>query len=107
MKKDESVDISCLPTGGDISRYGDSTVGTNFEVSYSINGGSKTVGEAASFTMAATGTEDIQFTNTSTVAPPVTGRNIQNNSWIMMLIVVLLIGIGSMVFFRKVKRKYH
>ena len=104
MKKDESVDISCLPTGWTYT-VTEPAPGTNFEVSYSINGGSKTVGEAASFTMA--GTEDIQFTNTSTVAPPVTGRNIQNNSWIMMLIVVLLIGIGSMVFFRKVKRKYH
>ena len=106
LKKDESVDISCLPTGWTYT-VTETAPGTNFEVSYSINGGSKTVGEAASFTMAATGTEDIQFTNTSTVAPPVTGRNIQNNSWIMMLIVVLLIGIGSMVFFRKVKRKYH
>ena len=106
LKKDESVDISCLPTGWTYT-VTETAPGTNFEVSYSINGGSKTVGEAASFTMAATGTEDIQFTNTSTVAPPVTGRNIQNNSWIMMLIVVLLIGIGSKVFFRKVKRKYH
>ena len=106
LKKDEFVDISCLPTGWTYT-VTETAPGTNFEVSYSINGGSKTVGEAASFTMAATGTEDIQFTNTSTVAPPVTGRNIQNNSWIMMLIVVLLIGIGSMVFFRKVKRKYH
>lgn len=105
LKKDESVDISCLPTGWTYT-VTETAPGTNFEVSYSINGGSKTVGEAASFTMAATGTEEIQFTNTSTVAPPVTGRNIQNNSWIMMLIVVLLIGIGSMVFFRKVKRKY-
>ena len=105
LKKDEFVDISCLPTGWTYI-VTETAPGTNFEVSYSINGGSKIVGEAASFTMAATGTEDIQFTNTSTVAPPVTGRNIQNNSWIMMLIVVLLIGIGSMVFFRKVKRKY-
>lgn len=105
LKKDESVDISCLPTGWTYT-VTETAPGTNFEVSYSINGGSKTVGEAASFTMAATGTEEIQFTNTSTVAPPVTGRNIQNNNWIMMLIVVLLIGIGSMVFFRKVKRKY-
>ncbi|RHV02633.1 LPXTG cell wall anchor domain-containing protein [Firmicutes bacterium OM07-11] len=106
MKDKESVEISCLPMGWTYT-VEEADPGTNFKVSYSINGGSKTVGEAASFTMAATGTEDIQFTNTSTVAPPVTGRNIQNNSWIMMLIVVLLIGIGSMVFFRKVKRKYH
>ena len=104
LKDKESVEISCLPMGWTYT-VEEADPGTNFKVSYSINGGSKTVGEAASFTMA--GTEDIQFTNTSTVAPPVTGRNIQNNSWIMMLIVVLLIGIGSMVFFRKVKRKYH
>ena len=69
LKKDESVDISCLPTGWTYT-VTETAPGTNFEVSYSINGGSKTVGEAASFTMAATGTEDIQFTNTSTVAPP-------------------------------------
>ena len=78
LKKDEFVDISCLPTGWTYT-VTETAPGTNFEVSYSINSGSKTVGEAASFTMAATGTEDIQFTNTSTVAPPVTGRNIQNN----------------------------
>lgn len=48
----------------------------------------------------------IQFTNTSTIAPPVTGRDIQNSSWIMMLIVALLIGMSGVVFFRKVKRKY-
>ena len=60
LKKDESVDISCLPTGWTYT-VTETAPGTNFEVSYSINGGSKTVGEAASFTMAATGTEDIQF----------------------------------------------
>lgn len=106
MKKDESVDISCLPTGWTYT-VTETAPGSNFKASYKINGGTKTDGAEASFIMAAAGTEDIQFTNTSTVAPPVTGRNIQNNSWIMMLIVVLLIGIGSMVFFRKVKRKYH
>ena len=105
LKKDEYVAISCLPTGWTYT-VTETEPGTNFKASYSINGGTVTDGAEALFTMATTGTEDIQFTNTSTVAPPVTGRNIQNNSWIMMLIVVLLIGIGSMVFFRKVKRKY-
>ena len=52
LKKDESVDISCLPTGWTYT-VTETAPGTNFEVSYSINGGSKTVGEAASFTMAA------------------------------------------------------
>lgn len=50
LKKDESVDISCLPTGWTYT-VTETAPGTNFEVSYSINGGSKTVGEAASFTM--------------------------------------------------------
>ena len=105
LKKDESVGISCLPTGWTYT-VTETALGTNFEVSYSINGGSKTVGEAASCTMVATGTEDIQVTNTATVSPPVTRRNIQNSSWIMMLIVALLIGMSGVVFFRKVKRKY-
>ena len=80
--------------------------GTNFKASYSINGGTVTDGAEALFTMATTGSEAIQFTNTSTIAPPVTGRDIQNSSWIMMLIVALLIGMSGVVFFRKVKRKY-
>ena len=105
MKKDESVDISCLPTGWTYT-VTETEPGTNFKASYSINGGTVTDGAEALFTMATTGSEAIQFTNTSTIAPPVTGRDIQNSSWIMMLIVALLIGMSGVVFFRKVKRKY-
>ena len=105
LKKDEYVDISCLPTGWTYT-VTETEPGTNFKASYSINGGTVTDGAEALFTMATTGSEAIQFTNTSTIAPPVTGRDIQNSSWIMMLIVALLIGMSGVVFFRKVKRKY-
>ena len=105
LKKDEYVDISCLPTGWTYT-VTETEPGTNFKASYSINGGTVTDGAEALFTMATTGSEEIQFTNTSTIAPPVTGRDIQNSSWIMMLIVALLIGMSGVVFFRKVKRKY-
>ena len=105
LKKGEYVDISCLPTGWTYT-VTETEPGTNFKASYSINGGTVTDGAEALFTMATTGSEEIQFTNTSTIAPPVTGRDIQNSSWIMMLIVALLIGMSGVVFFRKVKRKY-
>lgn len=105
LKKDEYVDISCLPIGWTYT-VTETEPGTNFKASYSINGGTVTDGAEALFTMATTGSEAIQFTNTSTIAPPVTGRDIQNSSWIMMLIVALLIGMSGVVFFRKVKRKY-
>lgn len=105
LKKDESVDISCLPTGWTYT-VTETEPGTNFKASYSINGGTVINGAEALFTMATTGSEAIQFINTSTIAPPVTGRDIQNSSWIMMLIVTLLIGMSGVAFFRKVKRKY-
>ena len=105
LKKDEYVDISCLPIGWTYT-VTETEPGTNFKASYSINGGTVTDGAEALFTMATTGSEAIQFINTSTIAPPVTGRDIQNSSWIMMLIVALLIGMSGVVFFRKVKRKY-
>lgn len=105
LKKDESVDISCLPTGWTYT-VTETEPGTNFKASYSINGGTVIDGAEALFTMATTGSEAIQFINTSTIAPPVTGRDIRNSSWIMMLIVALLIGMSGVVFFRKVKRKY-
>ena len=105
LKKNEYVDISCLPTGWTYT-VTETEPGTNFKASYSINGGTVTDGAEALFTMETTGSEAIQFTNTSTIAPPVTGRDIQNSSWIMMLIVALLIGMSGVVFFRKVKRKY-
>ena len=100
LKKDEYVDISCLPTGWTYT-VTETEPGTNFKASYSINGGTVTDGAEALFTMATTGSEAIQFTNTSTIAPPVTGRDIQNSSWIMMLIVALLIGMSGVVFSEK------
>lgn len=103
LKKDESVDISCLPTGWTYT-VTETAPGTNFKASYKINGGAETDGAEATFTMATTGSEKIAFTNTSTVAPPVTGRDIHNSSWILMLFTAVLVSMCGMMIFRKIKR---
>ena len=105
LKKDESVDISCLRQDGHIPLRSQHRE-TNFEVSYSIKWWiEKPLEKQHHLQWQQTGTEDIQFTNTSTVTPPVTGRNIQNNSWIMMLIVVLLDWHWKQGIFQKSKKK--
>lgn len=72
LKKDESVEISCLPAGSTYT-VTENDPGTNFKASYRIDGGDAVEGNIATFTMPVTGITNIQFTNTSTISPPVTG----------------------------------
>ena len=63
-------------------------------------------GRAAEFKTSTTGNDEVTFTNTSTVAPPETGRTIHDSEWILLLIVVLIISAGGMTFLRKMKKRY-
>ena len=105
LAKDESVDISCLPTGWTY-RVTETNPGKNYKTSYKLNGSNATDGRAAEFRTSTTGNDEITFTNASTVAPPETGRTFHDSEWILLLIVVLIISAGGMTFLRKMKKRY-
>lgn len=50
--------------------------------------------------------EDIKCVNASKVAPPVTGRSVKNNSFVLLAVLVLGIGIVSYGCFKRMKRKH-
>ena len=105
LAKDESVDISCLPTGWTYTVM-ETDPGKNYKTSYKLNGSNTTEGREAEFTTSTTGNDEITFTNASTVAPPETGRTIHDSEWILLLIVVLIISAGGMTFLRKMEKRY-
>ena len=105
LAKDESVDISCLPTGWTYT-VTETDPGNNYKTSYKLNGSKPTAGREAEFKTSTTGNDEITFTNASTVAPPETGRTIHDSEWILLLIVVLIISAGGMAFLRKMKKRY-
>lgn len=105
LAKDESVDISCLPTGWTYT-VTETDPGNNYKTSYKLNDSNPTAGREAEFKTSTTGNDEITFTNASTVAPPETGRNFHDNEWILLLIVVLIISAGGMTFLRKMKKRY-
>ena len=105
LAKDESVDISCLPTGWTYT-VTETDPGKNYKTSYKLNGNNATDGRAAEFRTSTTGNDEVTFTNASTVAPPETGRTIHDSEWILLLIVVLIISAGGMTFLRKMKKRY-
>ena len=105
LAKDESVDISCLPTGWTYTVM-ETDPGKNFKTSYKLNGSEAKDGRAAEFKTSTTGNDEVMFTNASTVAPPETGRTIHDSEWILLLIVVLIISAGGMTFLRKMKKRY-
>ncbi|WP_243026316.1 DUF7601 domain-containing protein [Dorea formicigenerans] len=105
LAKDESVDISCLPTGWTYT-VTETDPGKNYKTSYKLNGSNATDGRAAEFRTSTTGNDEVTFTNASTVAPPETGRTIHDSEWILLLIVVLIISAGGMTFLRKMKKRY-
>lgn len=101
LKKDESVEISCLPTEMAYT-VTETDPRTNFKASYKIDNGNKTEGNEASFTMSVTGTTDIEFTNTSTISPPVTGIRDNHSdtlSFAFLPVCIALILIGC--YYRK------
>ena len=105
LAKDESVDISCLPTGWTYT-VAETDPGNNYKTSYKLNDNDETDGRAATFKTSTTGNDKVTFTNASTVAPPETGRTFYDSEWILLLIVVLIISAGGMTFLRKMKKRY-
>lgn len=105
LAKDESVDISCLPTGWTYT-VTETNPGKNYKTSYKLNGSDATDGTVAKIITSATGNDKVTFTNASTVAPPETGRTFHDSEWILLLIVILLISVGGMTFLRKMKKRY-
>lgn len=105
LAKDEFVDISCLPTGWTYT-VTETDPGKNYKTSYKLNGSDATVGTSAKIITSATGNDMVTFTNSSTVAPPETGRTFHDSEWILLLIVILLISVGGMTFLRKMKKRY-
>ena len=105
LAKDESVDISCLPTGWTYT-VTETDPGKNYKTSYKLNDSDATDGRAAEFRTSTTGNDEVTFTNASTVAPPETGRTIHDSEWILLLIVILVISAGGMTFLRKMKKRY-
>lgn len=105
LAKDESVDISCLPTGWTYT-VTETNPGKNYKTSYKLNDRDETDGREAEFITSTTGNDKVTFTNASTVAPPETGRTFHDSEWILLLIVVLIISAGGMTFLRKMKKRY-
>ena len=105
LAKDESVDISCLPTGWTYT-VTETDPGNIYKTSYKLNDSDATYGTAAEFITSKTGNDEVTFTNASTVAPPETGRTFHDSEWILLLIVILVISVGGMTFLRKMKKRY-
>lgn len=105
LAKDESVDISCLPTGWTYT-VTEKDPGKNYKTSYKLNDRDAIDGTTAEIITSTTGNDEVTFTNASTVAPPETGRTFHDREWILLLIVVLIISAGGMTFLRKMKKRY-
>lgn len=105
MKKDETVNISCLPTDWTYT-VTEKDPGSNFVTSYVIDAGTKINGCEAKFTMPSSGSTSIKYTNTSTLSPPVTGMNINNSDWSKLGIIGLICLIIGFIIerFKKIRR---
>ena len=105
MKKDETVNISCLPTDWTYT-VTEKDPGSNFVASYVIDAGTKINGREAKFTMPSSGSASIKYTNTSTLSPPVTGMNINNSDWSKLGIIGLICLIIGFIIerFKKIRR---
>ena len=104
LKDKESVEISCLPMGWTYT-IEEADPGDNFKITCQRNEESAVDGRNLSFIMDKE-SEDIKFVNASKVAPPVTGKTVQNNSFILLLVLVFGVGIVSFGFFERIKRKH-
>mgnify|MGYP007100372188 FL=1 len=104
LKHGESVDISCLPMGWTYTIEEADPKG-NYKTTCQKTGGSVVDGRMLSFQMEQE-SESVSFVNASKVAPPVTGKTVQNNSFILLLVLVFGVGIVSFVFFKRMKRKH-
>lgn len=105
MKKDETVNISCLPTDWTYT-VTEKDPGSNFVASYVIDAGTKIKGCEAKFAMPSSGSTSIKYTNTSTLSPPVTGMNINNSDWSKLGIIGFICLIIGFIIerFKKIRR---
>ena len=104
LKHGESVDISCLPMGWTYT-IEEVDPGDNYKTTCQKTGGSVVDGRTLSLQMEQE-SESVSFVNASKVAPPVTGKTVQNNSFILLLVLVFGVGIVSFGFFKRMKRKH-
>lgn len=104
LKDKESVDISCLPMGWTYT-IEEENPGGNYKTTYQKNEESAVDGRTLSLQMEQE-SESVSFVNTSKVAPPVAGKTVQNNSFILLLVLVFGVGIVSFGFFERIKRKH-
>lgn len=104
LKDGESVDISCLPMGWTYT-IEETNPGSNYKTTCQKNEESVVEGRTLSFQKEQE-SEKVSFVNTSQVAPPVTGKTVQNNSFILLLVLVFGVGIVSFGFFKRMKRKH-
>lgn len=104
LKDGESVDISCLPMGWTYT-IEEADPGGNYKTTCQKNEESVVEGRTLSFQKEQE-SEKVSFVNTSQVAPPVTGKTVQNNSFILLLVLVFGVGIVIFGFFKRKKRKH-
>ena len=104
LKHGESVDISCLPMGWTYT-IEEVDPGDNYKTTCQRNKESVVNGRTLSLQMEQEN-ESVSFVNASKVAPPVTGKTVQNNSFILLLVLVFGVGIVSFGFFKRMKRKH-
>lgn len=104
LKDGEFVDISCLPMGWTYT-IEETNPGSNYKTTCQKNEESVVEGRTLSFQKEQE-SEKVSFVNTSQVAPPVTGKTVQNNSFILLLVLVFGVGIVSFGFFKRKKRKH-
>ena len=104
LKDGEFVDISCLPMGWTYT-IEETNPGGNYKTTCQKNEEPFVTGRKLSFPMEQE-SESVSFVNTSQVAPPVTGKTVQNNSFILLLVLVFGVGIVSFGFFTRMKRKH-
>lgn len=104
LKDKEFVDISCLPMGWSYT-IEETDPGSNYKTTCQKNEEPVVNGRKLFFQMEQE-SESVSFVNTSQVAPPVTGKTVQNNSFILLLVLVFGVGIVSFGFFKRMKRKH-
>lgn len=104
LKDGEWVDISCLPMGWTYT-IEEENPGGNYKTTCQKTGEPVVEESKLSFQMKQE-SESVSFVNTSKVAPPVTGKTVQNNSFILLLVLVFGVGIVSFGFFKRMKRKH-
>lgn len=104
LEDKESVDISCLPMGWTYT-IEEADPGGNYKTTCQKTGEQVVNGRTLLLQMEQE-SESVSFVNASKVAPPVTGKTVQNNSFILLLVLVFGVGIVSFVFFKRMKRKH-